>query len=85
MAASPESAAAMPNSCCDQSMYAIPDLRGALMRDRSQTAGPNANCELRIAGLIPACAGAEWRQQRAITTILTDRQLGKSQLRKCHP
>src|SRR5262249_17986141 len=39
-------AAAIPNSCCDQSMYASPKPGSGLMRPRSHTAGPKMNLVL---------------------------------------
>jgi len=46
MFASPDIAAAMPNSCCDQSMYATPWPGGGLINPRSHTLGPKMNFEL---------------------------------------
>src|SRR6516225_2476973 len=46
IAASPDNAAAMPNSCWDQSTYAIPCPGGGLINPRNQTLGPKIYFEL---------------------------------------
>ena len=79
MRGSPDSAAAMPNSCCDQSIYATPWPGGGWIKPAPDTRAKN---ESGVARLIPSGACAERRQQTSVSTVAADGEVGQPQLRQ---